>query len=256
MNEKEYQPEAYWDDVAKQIGNRGDHHLIAGDDEPYYRYKRRLFLGLFNKITFTGKRVLEVGSGPGGNLQLLLEKDCREIVGVDVSPKMIEVSRRLLQNKNIRIQKVDGVSLPFDDQYFDLVFTSTVLQHNTHEDQLKALIQNICRVSKNEVIIFERIEKKIKGHASNLGRPVSYYEEIFNRNGFELHRTKFLPIQASYLVCGGIRKVFNRKSKKEGEPASRLSLALQSIVLPITKLLDKIVPSGRDLAMLHFKRIK
>jgi len=38
----------YWDKVAKSIEARDGGSLIAGDDEPYCRYKRRLFLKLFN----------------------------------------------------------------------------------------------------------------------------------------------------------------------------------------------------------------
>lgn len=251
---KGYNTEKYWDEVANQISNRSDVQLIAGDDEPYYRYKRKLFLRLFDQIDFTNKTVLEIGSGPGGNLAFLSTKNCREITGVDVSAKMIEISKKLLAGKNIAVVKINGIDLPFDNNKFDIVFTSTVLQHNTDEIQLKELIQNICRVSANEVIIFERIEKKIKGHETNLGRPVEYYSLLFKPHGFILTETKFLKIQASYYVCGAIRKLFNKREKKEGEPISKISYIMEKIALPFTKLIDKILPSNRDLGMLHFKK--
>ena len=38
-----YDREAYWDKVAEEISSRNDLKIIAGDDEPYYRYKRKLF---------------------------------------------------------------------------------------------------------------------------------------------------------------------------------------------------------------------
>jgi ubiquinone/menaquinone biosynthesis C-methylase UbiE len=254
MDVKNYKPEAYWDQVAESISARDDMKIMAGDDEPYYRYKRKLFLDLLGEINFANKKVLEVGSGPGGNLDFLTSKGCAEIAGADVSERMILLSRRILQNKNVRVHKIDGCSLPFDDNYFDLVFTSTVLQHNTDEVQLKELIENICRVSKSEVIIFERIEKKISGHETNLGRPVEYYKMLFGEYGFDLVKTEFLPIQASYLACGIIRKLFNKKDRREGEPISRLSGVLQAGVLPATSIIDKLIPSKRDLAMLVFKK--
>ena len=132
---RDYEPEKYWDKVAENVSIRDDLKIIAGDDEPYYRYKRRLFLKLFGTINFEHKKVLEVGSGPVGNLDFLANKGCAEIVGVDVSEKMIGLSRRVLRNKSVHIQKIDGSSLPFESSYFDLVFTSTVLQHNTDEVQ-------------------------------------------------------------------------------------------------------------------------
>jgi ubiquinone/menaquinone biosynthesis C-methylase UbiE len=178
-----YEIEKYWNRVAENVSTRDDLKIIAGDDEPYYRYKRELFLKLFDKINFQNKRVLEVGSGPGGNLDFLTNKGCLEIVGVDVSERMVELSKRILRNKRVEIQKIDGSSLPFVNDYFHLVFTSTVLQHNTDEVQLKKLIKSICRVSASEVVIFERIEKKISGHETNLGRPVEYYNGLFNEMG-------------------------------------------------------------------------
>jgi len=254
MTLKKYRPETYWNKVAEKINIREDLKIIAGDDEPYYRYKRKMFLKLFDTICVKDKRILEVGSGPGGNLDFLTNKGCAEIVGVDVSEKMVHLSKSILKNKNIQIQKIDGFSLPFDNNYFDIVFTSTVLQHNTDETQLKQLIKSICRVSKSEVIIFERIEKHITGHETNMGRPVKYYSDLFMENAFALIKTEFLPIQASYYSCGAIRKIFNRPDKEEGEPMSKISKILQSIVLPITSTLDRVIPIKRDLGMLFFKK--
>ncbi|HEX2630295.1 MAG TPA: class I SAM-dependent methyltransferase [Chitinophagaceae bacterium] len=254
MPVKEYDPQHYWDDVAQHIGSRDDNNIIAGDDEPYYRYKRKMFLKLLDRIDFTNKKVLEVGPGPGGNLHYLLQKNCKEIAGADISEQMIELAKKNLQEPTIAIHKTDGFTLSFTDNYFDLVFTSTVLQHVTDENQLQQLIKSICRVSASEVIIFERIENKITGHESNLGRPISYYADIFKSNGFILYTTRFLPVRASYIVCGAIRKLFNPKSRKEGEPISKTSRMLQTIALPVTKVLDKIIPAKSDLCMLYFKK--
>lgn len=255
MEQVKYNIEDYWDEVAQKISIRSDGKIIAGDDEPYYRYKRKNFLKLFNSIGFADKKILELGSGPGGNLQLLLKKHCKELIGVDISEKMIELSKQILLGENVRIFKIDGAILPFEDGYFDIVFSSTVLQHNTDETQLRKLVKEICRVSGSDVILFERIERKIKGHDTNVGRPVEYYEALLKESNFVLSQTKFLPIQASYFVCGAIRKIFNSKTRKEGESLSKTSLLLEKLFLPVTELFDQIVPSKRDLAMLYFKKV-
>ncbi|MGZ5221305.1 MAG: class I SAM-dependent methyltransferase [Chitinophagaceae bacterium] len=249
-----YNPEAYWDNVAENIQSREDLRIIAGDDEPYYRYKRRRFLELLNTIDFSGKTILEIGSGPGGNLDFISNKGCKKITGVDISRQMVSLSKDLLKGKNIDIIKTNGKELPFSDKAFDTVFTSTVLQHNTDEEQLKQLLKEICRVANDEVLLFERVESRIKGHASNVGRPVAYYENILKSNHFELVSSQSLPIQASYYVCGAIRKVLNPGSRKEGEPLNRLSVILEKITLPITSILDKLIPSNRDVMLLKFKR--
>ena len=79
-----YNTEAYWDKVAQEIGSREDLKIIAGDDEPYYRYKRKRFLKLFDTIDFKNKSVLEIGSGPGGNLHHLTQKNCKKISVDDI----------------------------------------------------------------------------------------------------------------------------------------------------------------------------
>ena len=73
---------------------------------------------------------------------------------------------------------------------------------------------------------------------------------MFEQHGFHLIKTEFLHMQASYLICGAIRKLFNKKNRMEGETVGKLSHVLELIVLPITKLLDKIIPGRRDVAML------
>ncbi len=251
---KPYNPESYWDEVAGEISSRNELKIIAGDDEPYYRYKRKRFLELLGSLDFTGKSVLEIGSGPGGNLDFIDRKGCQSITGADISSQMIELAKENLKGRQIELVKINGTDLPFEDHSFDIVFTSTVLQHNPNEKNLKSLVTEICRVSSQEVFLFERIEAKIKGHESNVGRPVSYYESLLKPHGFSLSEIRSLPIQASYYTCGIIRKVLNPKHRKEGQPLTRLSVALENLTIPVTSLLDKIIPSRRDVIFMRFSK--
>ena len=45
-----YNPETYWSEVAKRIKSRKGKNIIAGDDEPFYRYKRKKFLKMLNSL--------------------------------------------------------------------------------------------------------------------------------------------------------------------------------------------------------------
>jgi hypothetical protein len=119
---------------------------------------------------------------------------------------------------------------------------------------LIALVSEISRVAASKVVLFERIEKRIKGSATTLGRPVAYYRQLLASNGFDLQKTEFLPIQVSYYVCGAIRKLLNSPRHQEGEPFTKLSLNAQKLLMPVTTALDKVVPSTRDVAMLMFQR--
>jgi ubiquinone/menaquinone biosynthesis C-methylase UbiE len=167
---------------------------------------------------------------------------------------MLALAKETMQQRPVRLQKMDGTSITFPNNYFDITFTSTVLQHNTDEAMLSGLIGEMCRVTGSDVYCFERIENKIKGNALCLGRPVAYYEKLFSTHGFKLKSVTFLNIQLSYLVSGAIRKLFNARTKSEGEPMSRISYLLQRSTLPFTSTLDPFIASERELAMLHFVR--
>lgn len=251
-----YIPETYWDGVAKHINLRKGRNLVAGDDEPYYRYKRNKFLGLLNSIDFRGKKLLEVGQGPGGNLLEISKYAPGELYGTDISGEMIALARRNTAGTGIMIEKTNGTNLEFKDRYFDIVMTVTVLQHITDEAALEMLLKEMCRVSASEIYIFEGIERKRKESMSNTGRTVNEYKRHFFNNGFELQRVRFAYIHTSYVACGAARKLFNSRSRNEAQEVSRLSAAVQKIILPVTRQLDKIFRKKRDLAMLHFKRTK
>jgi len=250
-----YHPEPYWDEVAQRIANREEGRIIAGDDEPYYRYKRAQFLKLLRQLPAQNKKVLEVGFGPGGNLAEIADLYPAELHGADISKEMIELAKQTLGDE-AQLVKVDGAHLPYADNYFDLVFTSTVLQHNTDDRMLRLLVKEICRVSGNDVFIFERIEKRVKGNLLCLGRPVKDYENLFSKSGFHLVNTRFLNIQVSHLVLSTVRKLFNRSSRLEGEAQSNFSTGLQNLLLPLTSKLDKWYKVDSNLGMLHFQKNK
>lgn len=167
---------------------------------------------------------------------------------------MIAIAKELLSGKAIQLQKTDGAALPFADTYFDVSLTSTVLQHNTDETMLLKLIAEMCRITSSDIYIFERIENKIKGTELCVGRPATYYESLFSKHGFVLEKIRFLNIPVSYFVSGAIRKVFNRRTKKEGEPISNLARFLQTATLPLTAAFDPFFKQKRELAMLHFRK--
>lgn len=250
-----YNVEKYWSNVAQQLADRKDGVQIAGDDDPFYTYKRNKFIELFRKQAFQNKEVLEVGSGPGGNIEILLSMSPKKASGADISEEMIKISKSNPSNKNVDFVKIDGRNLPFEDNTFDIIYTVTVLQHIVADEMLHPLIASICRVSRSDVMIFERIEKQRKVSDTNVGRTVEEYQSLFQKQGFDLYKTEQLRINISYFICGAIRRLFNKSDRQEGEPQTKLAIWTQKILLPITKILDPLFPMGRDLTLLHFKKI-
>lgn len=100
----------------------------------------------FEKHIPENSSFLDVGCGAGHNLNLARnEKNC-SIQGVDAEPGAHGVGRFSDKELDVAIQQAFAEKLPFEDQQFDIVFCSHVLEHVNNEEQS---LKEISRVLKN-----------------------------------------------------------------------------------------------------------
>lgn len=97
-----------------------------------------------------GANVLDAGCGHGNNT-IYLAQNGLDVVALDYSKEALEILEERIRNqpyKN-RIQLVRGSldNLPFRDEYFDLVVSTSVI-HHTKSEKRKEWINNINRVLK------------------------------------------------------------------------------------------------------------
>ena len=78
-----------------------------------------------DRLTEPPRRVLDVGTGTGKAARVVAKRFPQaEVVGVDLSPAMIEEARRVLPAElsgRVRFDVADASRLPFEDGAFDLV---------------------------------------------------------------------------------------------------------------------------------------
>lgn len=99
-----------------------------------------------------GDRILDVGAGKGFLLYDFTKLlPGLEVYGVDVSEYAIENSKEEIKD---RLQVANATSLPFEDNYFDLVISLNTL-HNLHCYDLDKSIREIERVGKQKYICVE-----------------------------------------------------------------------------------------------------
>ncbi len=93
-------------------GRRGPAHLIALD-------------AALDRLDETPRRILDVGTGTGLAARHLARRYPEaEVIGVDLSPKMVEEARRILPAElagRVRFDAGDAAALPYADAEFDLV---------------------------------------------------------------------------------------------------------------------------------------
>lgn len=117
-------------------------------------FQRRLNL-ITDVIDLKGKNILDLGCGEGVWLRKFLEFTSPEnVYGSDIDQESIDiaiVNTPELKNSNLVVSK--GESLPFKENYFDIVFQNEVLEHVTDD---KKVINECLRILKPEgkLIIF------------------------------------------------------------------------------------------------------
>jgi ubiquinone/menaquinone biosynthesis C-methylase UbiE len=86
------------------------------------RYPLQLYHYLISKIKPDDKDVLEVGSGRGGGCSYIKRYlNPRKVTGLDIANNAIKFSKKIHREKGLYYKQGDAESLPFDDEYFDVV---------------------------------------------------------------------------------------------------------------------------------------
>src|SRR5258708_5779269 len=92
-------------------------------------------------------RVLDVACGPG-YVALAFAEVCREVVGIDLTPEMLDVAeshRRERQITNASFQLGAAEKLPFRNQQFDVVVSRLALHHWQAPRRIIAEMVRVCR---------------------------------------------------------------------------------------------------------------
>lgn len=107
----------------------------------------------FTGLLGSGKemKVLDFGSGVGRMTEFFSEY-FGEVRGVDISKTMIENARKRLVKSNIAFDEFDGRELPYEDEYFDVVFSYLVLQYVPSVSLVEHYLQQIYHVLKKDGI--------------------------------------------------------------------------------------------------------
>ena len=129
----------------------------------YGKWRKEVFSGLEG-------RVLEVGVGTGKNIPYYPD-DC-EIVGIDISSKMLShAKKRAAGKKNVSLLVMDAEHMGFVDDCFDYVITTFVLC--SIPDPVSALTE-MKRVCKPEGMVIS-LE-----HMRSSNRAIAFVEDLLN----------------------------------------------------------------------------
>ena len=114
--------------------------------EEYLLYLKEVFIYAWckDKIPENG-RCLDVGCADGYGTKLL-SSSAKETTGIDTDEKIIEKASKKYASDNCAYKLYNGKSIPFSDNYFDLVVSFHVIEHIKDE---AGFIDECHRVLKN-----------------------------------------------------------------------------------------------------------
>ena len=123
-----------------------------------------------------GKKVLDVGCGPG-NYSYMLSKRGFDVVGIDMSEKMVEIAKKKFSD--IPFKHMDMTNLEFPSNTFDAVWSSASFIHVPKEMAFTTLF-GFHRVLKPKGILFLNTMKEREGTSKSGfygGRYFEFYTE-------------------------------------------------------------------------------
>lgn len=129
-------------------------YLLMYNMESFYWYwlgKKDLLIKLFNKYTKYNKKnknlkILDIGCGTGSILESLKGKG--ELYGIDVSDFALKMCS---MRGNFKLKKMDAEHLKFQNESFDVIILSDIIEHVDKDKKVIRQCYNI--IKKNGIVI-------------------------------------------------------------------------------------------------------
>ena len=148
---------AYWDEhihdliiTTHPVGSIGFFQQL---DE--YRYDKLNYLPrLINFYSYRGKNLLEVGCGTGIDLVRFARAGAK-VTGIDLSTTAIELASKHVSQNGLSadLQVMNGESMQFPDDSFDVVYAHGVLQYTASPEKMTAEIRRVLKPGGEAIIM-------------------------------------------------------------------------------------------------------
>lgn len=173
-------------------------------------------------------KVLEVGSGDGSILQELSNQDfAKELYSVEISQSGLDAikARNIPQLKEVQL--FDGYKVPYEDNSFDLVILTHVLEHVEFE---RLLLRELKRLAKYQVIEVPKdyrfgVDRKLE-HFLNYGHINMYTPSSLK---FLIKSEGFNILQEKTSIYSKATYLFNKHSFTQKLKAQLVYFAKKSL---------------------------
>jgi ubiquinone/menaquinone biosynthesis C-methylase UbiE len=131
--------------VIKTYNATAENYAAERIDELSKKPLDRLLLNEFALLNKNKGICADFGCGPGQTTKFLYDHGVENIIGIDLSPAMIDTARRLFPK--IKFQTGDLLNLSYRSDYFTCAIAFYSIVHFTY-DQIKVAFREVNRVLK------------------------------------------------------------------------------------------------------------
>ena len=148
-----------------------------------------------------GKKVLVVGCGGGKDIEWILSKGAKEVVGTDISLDLLRVSKKRFSSKKRRPSYyflANAEDLPVKKDSFDMVLFGSALHHVPN---YKKALASACKIAPVVMAVAEPSSMGI------LGRLLSCFDWCTEYGGLPTHRFKKKDLEKQLVRLGFEAKI-------------------------------------------------
>lgn len=140
---------------------------------------------------YKNARILDIGTGNGTFIGLLLnvKKDYKEIIGVDILPRQIELANNNFDDKKIKFMNVDIFNHNFKKNSFDIVCLSNTLHHLDDINKMIALMEEL--VTDKGILIFNEMYSNSLNKSQKSHLMIHHFAAEIDRSFGETHYETF-----------------------------------------------------------------
>lgn len=245
----------YWNErLSRNWGLHGVGSLAYGRawNRWLYRVRSHAFADACRRSghTFSGKRVLDVGSGTGFYISRWRERGVSDIVGLDFSPFAVSRLRETLPGTRFLIGDIGERGFMLPQESFDAISAFDVLFHIVDDERYLNALRNMNGALRADGLLFYSdnfIRKETLAHEKYWkSRSLAEIESALDAAGFEvLFRIPIFVLMGSPvdLDMPRVRRLWDRMMRFAGKRESR-GQALGAALYPLELLLRKIVREG------------
>jgi len=134
--------------LADELRQRARATWAAGDWDGFSRLVAPVGALVLDRVGVApGQALLDVGTGSGGTIAIPAAQRGASVVGLDLTPELLEHARRRAAEAGVEVEWVEGDAqeLPFEDASFDRVVSTFGAMFAPDHERAAAELVRVCR---------------------------------------------------------------------------------------------------------------